>query len=225
MEIGMNTFDPLLAAIDLGDVIRIAVIFLIFVVPVIAQAIAKFKQIPPPNQRPIPPRPQLDDFANEIEDFLRRAAGQQQKQKKPREVRAQQQQQRQQPAAEPVKAEVVAEKPVGGQVSEHVKKYLDEEKFTQRGEELGKGVVQTVHQEIDQHLQQVFSHPVSKLAAVSGEAAAPPAAYEPPNLVGNAEDVPETFATGLLELISNPDSLRQSIILSEILHRPEERWA
>jgi hypothetical protein len=25
-------------------------------------------------------------------------------------------------------------------------------------------------------------------------------------------------------LVSSPDSLRQAIILSEILHRPEERW-
>jgi hypothetical protein len=131
--------------------------------------------------------------------------------------------------AEPVRAEVIAEvaqgqeKPVGGQVSEHVQKYLDEQAFRRRESELGKEVANADRQ-IDQHLQQVFDHRVSKLEAVPGEAAAPPAAYEPPDLVGSAADIPDSFATGLLELITNPDSLRQAIILSEILHRPEERW-
>ena len=90
-------------------------------------------------------------------------------------------------------------------------------------DELGKEVSQADKQ-IGQHLQQVFDHRVSKLEAVPGEAAAPPAAYEPPDLVGAAADIPDTFATGLLDLITSPDSLRQAIILSEILHRPEERW-
>ena len=222
----MNLFAPLLA-VDLFDVIRVVVIFLIFVVPVISHVLAKIKQIPPPNQRPIPPRPELTDIADEIEEFMRRAAGQQRNPNAPRAAQAKQlQQERQQPVtAEPVQAEVVADRHVGGQVGEHVNTYLDEQKFTQRGEELGKEVSQGVDKEIGQHLQQVFSHPVSKLAAVSGEAAAPPVAYEPPDLVGAAADIPDTFATGLLELVSNPDSLRQAIILSEVLHRPEERWA
>jgi len=226
-EIGMNLFAPLLAAIDIGDIVRIVVIFLIFVVPVIAQALAKLKQIPPPNQRPIPPRPPMDDMANEIEDFLRRAANQQRNPKTPRAARAQQRKIERQAAAEPVQAEVVAEKPVGGQVTEHVKTFLDEEKFAKRGEELGKGVAQTVNQEIDQHLQQVFSHPVSKLAAVSGEAAAPPTAGEPAELAAAAPvvETPNVFADELVAMLTNPDSLRQAILLTEILHRPEERWS
>ena len=130
------------------------------------------------------------------------------------------------PAAEPVRAEAVAEaaaQPVGGQVSEHVKKYLDEDAFARREDALGKEVAQADKQ-IDQHMQQVFDHRVSKLESVPGEVAAPPVAYAPPDLVGSAADIPDTFATGLLELVGNPDSLRQAIILSEILHRPEERW-
>ena len=127
------------------------------------------------------------------------------------------------PSLSVLDSKVAAEKPVGGQVSEHVQKYLDEQAFTQREDALGKEVAQADRQ-IDQHLQQVFDHRVSKLEATPGEAAAPPTVYEPPNLVGSAEDVPASFATGLLDLIANPDSLRQAIILSEILHRPEERW-
>jgi len=88
---------------------------------------------------------------------------------------------------------------------------------------LGKRVAQA-DQQIDQRLQQVFDHRVSKLEVVPGEAAAPPMAYEPPDLVGASADIPATFATGLLELVSSPESLSQAIILNEILHRPEERW-
>ncbi len=118
---------------------------------------------------------------------------------------------------------MVGEAPVGGRVTEHVTKYLDADDFSRREATLGQEVAQA-DQQIDQHLRQVFDHRVSKLEAVPGEAAAPPTAYEPPDLVGAAADIPDTFATGLLTLITDPESLSQAIILSEILHRPEERW-
>ena len=216
----MLFFNALLAAVGLDDLIKIAVILLIFVIPAIGQLVAKLRQIPPPDKRPLPPRPAPPDVADEIEKFLRRTV-----QRRPaqdtRPVRAQEPSP---PVAEPVRAEVVGEQRVGGQVTEHVKEYLDEQDFTRRGDQLGKEVAQ-VDQKIGQHLQQVFDHRVSKLETVPGEAAAPPVAYEPPDLVGTAADIPDTFATGLLGLITSPDSLRQAIILSEILHRPEERWA
>jgi hypothetical protein len=215
--------NPLFAAIDFHVVVRIIVLLLIFVVPLVGQLIAKFRQIPPPGQRPLPPRPAPPDVADEIEEFLTRRAVQRPpaKVEQPGKIQPLSPQ-----AAQPVKAEVVAEgeKPVGGQVTAHVKQYLDEQAFDRREAELGQKVAQA-DQQIDQHLQQVFSHPVSKLEAVPGEAAKPTSAYEPPNLVGTSEDVPDSFATGLLDLLTTPDSLRQAIILNEILHRPEERWA
>lgn len=222
----MSPFDPLLAKVDLEDVIRVVVIVLILVVPVIAQLVAKIRQIPPPNQRPIPPRPAPpDNVADEIEEFMRRAAPRRPtKGVRPVVIEAS-------PViaetveAQPVKAEVMADaaRPVGGQVAEHVTKYLDEQSFTEREAALGRDVAQA-DREIDQRLRQKFDHGVSQLAAVPGEAAKPPVAYEPPNLTGATEDIPATFATGLLDLVANPESLRQAIILSEILHRPEERW-
>ena len=65
---------------------------------------------------------------------------------------------------------------------------------------------------------------MSKLEAVPGEAAAPPVAVGPAEFADAGSEVPASFATGLLDLVSSPDSLRQAIILNEILHRPEERW-
>jgi hypothetical protein len=218
----MNAFVPLLAAVDFHDVVRIAVLLLLFGAPIVSRLVVKIKQIPPPAKRPIPPQPVPLDVADEIEEFMQRAAKRQLSPKGERRVASEQSS----PAAtvaEPIRAEVVAEKPVGGQVGDHVRKYLDEQEFSRREDALGKEVAQA-DKEIDQRLHQTFDHRVSELEAVPGEAAAPPIAYEPPDLVGTAADIPASFATGLLDLVGNPDSLRQAIILSEILHRPEERW-
>jgi hypothetical protein len=215
----MNLSSLLFAALDAGEVVKLAVLILIFVVPVIGRLLAKIRQIPPPDKRPLPPRPVVPDMADQIETFMRRAAqGQPARMAKPVIVQSSSP-----VVAKPVQAEVVADRPVGGQVSEHVQKYLDEQKFTQREGELGKEVAQA-DREIDQRLHQTFDHRVSELSAKQGEAATPTAAYEPPDLVGAGADIPVTFATELLGLIGDPDSLRQAIILSEILHRPEERW-
>lgn len=200
------------------------VVIFSFVAPLVRQFLSKVRTFPPPDKRPLPP-PTSPDVADEIEEFMRRKMERRQARRERIEAKSDAKpiQAEIVVAVKPVRAEVVAEKPVGGQVSAHVEKYLDEQEFKRRESNLGKEVAQA-DAEINQHLQQVFDHRVSKLAAVPGEAASPPVAYAPPDLVGAAADIPETFATGLLELVGDPDSLRQAIILSEILHRPEERW-
>lgn len=218
----MNHLAPLFA-ID-PALIKLIVIIFIFVVPAIGKLLEKLRQIPPPAGRPIPPRPADVDVADEIEDFMRRAAERHaRKGTRPVVVETAAPPAPKPAAAAPVKAEVVVEQPVGGQVTEHVSKYLDSQQFANRESQLGQEVAQADKQ-INEHLQQVFDHRVSKLEAVPGEAAKAPAAYEPPDLVGAAADIPDSFATRLLDLMVNPDSLRQAIILNEILHRPEERW-
>ena len=82
------------------------VIVLIFIIAGIAQLVAKIRQIPPPGQRPLPPRPAPPDVADEIEEFMRRAA---QRATRPRRTGQLVVQQPSPPAAEPVRAEVVAE--------------------------------------------------------------------------------------------------------------------
>jgi hypothetical protein len=167
------------------------------------------------------------DVANEIDEFLRRAAQQRGGQGQGvRPVRPPQPQPQAAAQAQPIQAEVVgAPKPVGGEVTEHVKKYLDSQEFTRRASQLGEDVTQEVDRDIDQHLHQVFDHTVSRLASVPGEAAAPPAAVEPAALAEDvAVDAPPTFATDLAALLTSSNSIRQAIVLNEILHRPEERW-
>jgi hypothetical protein len=211
----MSPFVPPLAAIPMEELIKLAVIFLIFIVPAIARLLAKGRQLQGPAAgKPRPDRPVPTDVSKQIEEFLRRRTTPQEPPKPPPPARR--------PPPPPVQAEVVGERPVGGQVGQHVAQYLDEEQFQRRESQLGKEVAQADRQ-IDQHLQQVFSHPVSKLEAVPGETAGPPTAAGP----SGAEETSEAsadVAAGLFNLLSTPDSLRQAILLNEILQRPEERW-
>ena len=220
----MSSFTPLFAAAD--DIIRLVIILLIIIIPAIAQLIAKIRTIKPPGAGPLPQAPQRPvpaDVVNEIEDFLKRAT-QKREVKQPRPAPVQQAMRRIEKLEKPVNAEVVADAPVGGKVEEHVKKYLDSENFARRESQLGEEVAQA-DKAIDQHLSQVFDHQVSRLASLPGEAAAPPVAYEPPELVeASSLAIPDTFATGLTDLLSNPEAIRQAIVFSEIFRRPEERW-
>jgi hypothetical protein len=205
----MNHCDPLLAAVD-AELIKAVVVVLIFLGAGIAQLLAKVRQIQPPAGRSPGPRAADQDADDLLDQYTRGDAAE-----RPAVDEAS--------VDEPVRAEAVAEQPVGGQVAEHVQKYLDEKTFTSRAEQLGDEVAQTDRQ-IDQHLRQVFDHRVSRLAAAPGETAASTVAYESPDLAQAGADSSAAFTTGLLDALNSPDSLRQAIILSEIFHRPEERW-
>jgi hypothetical protein len=122
----------------------------------------------------------------------------------------------------PIEAEVVRGRPVGGAVSAHVNKYLDEKEFTQRANKMG-GDVAAADSKIEQHLKEKFGHGISQLASKPGETAAAPISAS----TGFFEDeVPVMAAagTGLAVLLNNVDNLRQAIVLNEILQRPIDRW-
>jgi hypothetical protein len=220
----MSSLAPLLAAgIPIDAIIKLAVIFFIFIVPVIGQAMAKWRSIkqaqaggPQRFERPVPVKP-----ADEIEEFMRRAAT---KASTTASARPMRRPPTRLPAEKPVQAEVVADAPVGAKIGKQVERDLDTEEFTKRTTQLGSEVAQA-DKEIDDHLHQVFDHHVSKLEFVPGEAATPPVVVGPVELTEQSLlDIPATFATGLTDLLADPDSVRQAIVLNEVLHRPEERW-
>lgn len=226
----MGLLVPLLAAgIDPG-LIKLIVVLIILVVAGIGKLLGMIQRPPggPPRPQP-PPRPAAKDVAGEIDEFLRRASQQRTTQQtasqRPQPVRAQPAKPSAPAAPQPLVAQVVTPAPVGGQVTEHVQKYLDTDEFARRGAKLGEDVASEVNRDIDQHLHQVFDHSVSQLAAVPGEAASPPATVGPAELAEPAgAEVPSTFATDLAALLTNPDSIRQAVVLNEILQRPEGRW-
>lgn len=228
----------LFGAIDFGEVVRFLMVILIFLIPAIGKILMSMRAPQrPADPRPIapqvqpPPRqqPQMQAQAarpksvkDEIDEFLRRAA---QKKQPTSGNPARRVSQTGDPFAqreEPIQAEVVYSRPVGGEVSEHVKKYLDEKEFDQRASKLG-GEVAAADTKIERHLKEVFGHGISHLASRPGETAAPPT----PTSTGFFEDeVPVLAAagTGLAVLLNNIDNLRQAIVLNEILQRPIDRW-
>ena len=213
----------LLGKIDVSDLVGIAVVIVIMIVSAIWQWLVRSAQLDrrmgQPG-RPAPPaaRPRNEQVDDEIGEFLRRTAqrGGPQAPPPPEPPRA---------AEQLVQAEVVPEAAVGGQVTEHVEQYLGAGEFARRSSQLG-GEVAQADAQFGEHLRQVFSHEVGRLAEKPGVAAAPPVADE--SQLPAADQVlnlPPLAATDLAALLGDVDSIRQAIVLNEILRRPEDRWA
>ncbi|MBN2474922.1 MAG: hypothetical protein JXB62_09970 [Pirellulales bacterium] len=226
----MIHFAPLWAQ-GWDDLIGIAVVILFIVVPAILQLLGKGvkgQQKPAPRRPPAPRgqgQPVAGDVEDEIGEFLRRAAqrrgGQQPPPPPPQPARR--------PAtaqvvvAQPVEAEVARPRALGNEVQEHVGQFLDAGKFKQRSSQLGTEVAHS-DERIEDRLHKTFDHEVSQLTAVPGEAAASPRAEAPSEPEDRIEHLPVPAAAGLPALLSSPTNLRQAIVISEILQRPEHRW-
>lgn len=218
---------PLLAA-DVETWLKLtfaAVAGLIFLINQLV-SIAKKNQAPPaPRQapQPVPQRPQpgLED----VQDFLRRAAEQRQreaqrppqppKQKQPRPQQpkkgpAQTPKKQPQRLAKPLTAEVVEDPLRERTVSQHVQRHLSTSEFQERSSHLSQ--VAEKPSEIDSHLHQVFDHQVGRLT--KGIEADDDPAKEGPV-------APLTPAAMIGRMLANPESAQQAIILGEILRRPE----
>jgi hypothetical protein len=224
----MSPFAPLLAAND-AELVKVVIIIVFGILVGIAKFFAMVNKGKPPaamGQRPVPPPPPVANMnaPNEIEEFMRRAAAKPRPAANAGPIRRSPQPQLRPPVEKPVQAQVLPEEPVGARIGKEVERDLDTQEFTKRTTELGSEVSQA-DREIDQRLHQVFDHHVSNLELMPGEAAAPPMVAVPLELTEQSLlDIPATFATGLTDLLVNPDSVRQAVVLNEIIHRPEERW-
>ena len=227
----MSPFTPLLAAAD-AELIKIVVLVVFGILVGVAKFIAMVQKAKPPA--PMVRRPAMLPPANvqaanvkpvgDVEEFLRRAAAKPHPAADGGPIRRPPQPQFRQAAEKPVDVQVVAEEPVGARIAKEVDRDLDTQEFAKRTTQLGSEVAEA-DREIDERLHQVFDHHVSNLELLPGEAAAAPEVQTPVELTEpSLESIPATFATGLTDLRANPTSVRQAIVLNEILHRPEERW-
>jgi hypothetical protein len=105
--------------------------------------------------------------------------------------------------------------PSGARVAEHVRSYLDTGDIVQETAGLGRDVAMA-DQKTEQRLREAFTHRLGQLAAAPTEAPATLAAPKPQ---------PGAAARGLAAMLRNPTSVRQAILLSEILNPPEHRWS
>jgi hypothetical protein len=225
---------------DFGDVIAMVVTFLVPIIFVLSQVLGKGNKAPAPPPRPRhvpkpqPARPrEVDD---EVEQFLRRVAQRRTGGGKADEVVVVH------PEAPPPRrlAEevVVAEAveapsfPVAGR---HLKPSIPNERLSR---------LDQTDEQVEEHLHDVFDHQLGRLSSEAtrvdvtvGDAyeQAPveeyqvmPDAYEPERAAVRtaADEIAETptAAVGLAAMLSDTENLKQAIVLSEILNRPEHRW-
>lgn len=221
------------------------------------QAQGQGRPAPRPMQPPALPRqpqqqPQVGQAnrpktpAEEVEEFLRRAAARkagvkpQPQPPRPPQPAAQRPQQSQpavrrltpqdapRPKEKPRPTVIEAEsvegpsltgpRPTGAGVSQHVDQHLDEREFTQRAQQLSH--LKQSGGELAEHVKHTFEHRVGTLAATAAApAAAAPAADSAPD---DRSAVPS--AAELAALLSRPRDVRTAILLNELLRRPEERW-
>ena len=235
-------FESLLPIAKIEDWFRV-IVFVVFVLIWIFNSLLsnKAKAKPRPQQRPqAPPRPDVpageqparpQQLAGEIDNFLKRAT--QKRQEKSR---------RKQPA----KAIVIPPPPAAskpsrrltqsaadiagfevssfGSVAEHVEKHLNTREFAERASQLVDEDIAKDDAEREAHLKEVFGHQVGRLADTSILPTARQLSDRAAAKAGTAGATAATAANTIAALLSNPENLKQAIVLNEILTRPEHRW-
>ena len=158
--------------------------------------------------------PRRKPLEDEISEFLRRAA-ERQRPARPESRPASSPRPAARPPsprapAQPVEAAIATARPTGADVDAHVRRYLDADEFTRRSAEMGDRVAQADSQ-TDERLHEVFDHRLGQLQE---------------RLPQEAAEVPRTAVQPiqLLALLSRPETVRNAVVLSEILQRPQHRW-
>ncbi len=228
------TSTPLLAA---GDWIGVVVFLVIMIISAISQIAGNKKEVRrPPAPRPRPPvRPpqagggQQGPIARELEEFLRRAGGQpqarplQQPGSPPPQRPASPPQQRppaRPPAARPLPARPAIPQPAAPQE-------IDELEVIESVADHVSSSVGGLRSQLEHRADQPagfagdMNHRVRPVS--SGSVPAVPLA-EPVAQAEIVESLPATAAAGLAAMLADPGSLRQAILINEILQRPEHRW-
>lgn len=126
-------------------------------------------------------------------------------------------------ARAPVEVEVVEEVRLGEGVRRHVQQYLSTEQIAERTARLGAEVGQT-DERLQSHLHEKFDHQVGRLGRLPADLSVPADEGAGDSVFASGEAMPATAAAGFAALLADADSLRQAVVLNEILQRPAERW-
>ncbi len=199
----MPHFNPLLAA-GWGELVVVLIFFMI-------SALGQLLSAKNKPARPRPPRPQGGDAPNkgqeladklrgEVDDFLREMQGKPPKRKKPPKK------------PEPVIVTVEKTAPVvkssdlrRESVQEHVSRHISAVEIARHTSKLGEEVG-LADERLESHLQEKFAHKLGSLEHREQSTAAKAPAIRP---------------SAIAELLRSPAGMRQAIIASEILRRPE----
>jgi hypothetical protein len=205
--------------------IKLIIVLLIIVVPAIGNMITKSREarnrLPRPGgPQPPNPRPAEKSMQNEIDEFLRRVADPRAGRPTPANTVAKvaRKPTAPLPKPKPITAEVVdSGPPRGSGVTDHVRKFLDSTDFQRRSGELG-GEVAQADEKFEQRLQGTFEHRLGQLGAVTPQPSPEMLSAASTGVTGTG--IPSAIAS----LFTTPDSIRQAVVINEILQRPLHRW-
>ncbi len=208
----------------IGDLIPVIITVIVIVLSLLNQLFKGQKNQPPvpkppDRQRPPPRRKAPDDLSGEIEEFLQRAQ-QRQGQQQPRPAEAAR-------AGQPAPVLTVDRPPAKrAQRERKPQKPPRPLRPAEANAPISAEVVQA----------EIAARPLA-VAAVSafdddgsrslrsGELKPTEAAFAGPSETQGRDDPGALGQTALVQLLTSADSLREAIIISEILRRPEERWS
>lgn len=159
-------------------------------------------------------------MARDIEEFLRRAAERRKQQQGGGQKRPPAQRQPEPPPRQtiserdlvkPASNFPAAKLPSIGEesVADHVQRYLDVSDIVEHVDHLAEDIEQA-DERMESHLDQVFDHDVGKLGSKKSAT---------DELL--ADDKSNPIAGNLLKMLQNPDSVRQAIMIAEVLKRPD----
>ncbi|REK12753.1 MAG: hypothetical protein DWQ37_11020 [Planctomycetota bacterium] len=190
-----------------------------------------------PGQQPAKAQqqPGQDPLQSEIEEFLRRAN---ERRKEKARRAAPQQQQRPQPAqrSEPAPRSdrplqpAASEEPLDVQPLEHsfdsvatsVQKHFSSQKREEYVDHLAEEISQA-DEEMERHLHEAFDHTLGSLRSRSQEPDPHADADADSHALKVDKSSPST-AKAMAGLLANPQSIKQAVLLKEILERPVDRW-
>lgn len=231
----MNGLGPLLA--DMEDLIFPLVVIVFIILGVLRQVFAKLQEPeqgparrPDGPRRPEAPRPQ-GPLHDEIGEFLRNASKRRAPGRpaaggapawRPKAGMRSPAGPQPYPGDAPVDIELVEAKEEVS-VDEHIRQRLGTERLGHLAPVLD-GEVTHTDDRVQDHVHSVFDHDLSRLSGTPGESARSMEVTEPESPEDRIGSVPPTAAAGLTAMLADPGNLRQAILLSEILNRPESRW-
>ncbi|MBI2826190.1 MAG: hypothetical protein HYX69_16035 [Planctomycetia bacterium] len=226
----MTFFVPLLANAD--DWVKVLVPIVMFSVYILNRLLggetgAKKPQKPPKVDRPIPPvAPERQRVDDEVGEFLRRAAQQRgAKENRPAATQAPPPPKPVRPRlAEPVgfgRADLKTAEVAGADAQRRTRGLSNvEPTIAERKLDVARpSEVDQADEMMQSHLQKVFDHKVGQLGP--GTPSTPAARTVASAAPAEIASLP---AGEFVALLRDPQSIREAIIVSEILRRPQERW-
>lgn len=165
-------------------------------------------------------------MSDEIDEFIRRAA------EKRRQAQGQRKPARPAPIASPAPTPVrrlapeIVEAEIVEDVSAHVARSVNTAAYDQRASRLLDDDVDQADDRVEARLQKTFDHKLGRLSQIdSTEKGSAPTTR---SATDAAAQVTTTDANPMLSFLvqsfGSPQSIRQAVILSDILTRPEHRW-